>query len=122
MKEGGIGDSRASLHAKAFVLDRKWVFIGSLNLDPRSIVQNTEIGVVFQSPEIAELMADRFDSKIDKLAFRLELEGADNGTGQIVWHGIVDGKQQTLDTEPYTSFWKRFGVGFMRIMPIESQI
>ena len=122
MKEGGIGDSRASLHAKAFVLDRKWVFIGSLNLDPRSIVQNTEIGVVFQSPEIAELMADRFDSKIDKLAFRLELEGADNGTGQIVWHGIVDGKQQTLYKDPYTSFWKRFGVGFMRIMPIESQI
>ena len=122
MKEGGIGGSKASLHAKAFVLDRKWVFIGSLNLDPRSIVQNTEIGVVFQSPEIAELMADRFDSKIDKLAFRLELEGADNGTGQIVWHGIVDGKQQTLNKDPYTGFWKRFGVGFMRIMPIESQI
>jgi putative cardiolipin synthase len=122
MKEGGIGDSRASLHAKAFVLDRKWVFIGSLNLDPRSIVQNTEIGVVFQSPEIAERMASGFDSKIDKLAFRLELEGADNGTGQIVWHGIVDGKQQTLYKDPYTGFWKRFGVGFMRILPIESQI
>ena len=122
MKEGGIGDSRASLHAKAFVLDRKWVFIGSLNLDPRSIVQNTEIGVIFQSPEIAERMASGFDSKIDKIAFRLELEGADNGTGQIVWHGIVDGKQQTLYKDPYTGFWKRFGVGIMRILPIESQI
>ncbi len=122
MKQGGIGDSKASLHAKAFVLDRKWVFIGSLNLDARSIVQNTEIGVVFQSPEIAEFVSDGFDSKIDQLAFRLELEGADNGTGRIVWHGIVDGKQQTLYKDPYTSFWKRFGVGFMRIMPIESQI
>ncbi|MEE8127167.1 MAG: phospholipase D-like domain-containing protein, partial [Nitrospinaceae bacterium] len=122
MKEGDIGDSRASLHAKAFVLDRKWVFIGSLNLDPRSIVQNTEIGLVFQSPEFAERMATGFDGKIDKIAFRLELEGADNGTGRIVWHGIVDGKQQTLYKDPYTSFWKRFGVGFMRIMPIESQI
>ena len=122
MKQGGIGDSKASLHAKAFVLDRKWVFIGSLNLDARSVVQNTEIGVVFQSPEIAEFVSDGFDSRIDQLAFRLELEGADNGTGRIVWHGIVDDKQQTLYKDPYTGFWKRFGVGFMRIMPIESQI
>ena len=104
------------------MLDRKWVFIGSLNLDPRSIIQNTEIGVVFQSPEIAELMADGFDSKIAQLAFRLELEGADKGNEQIVWHGIVDGEQKTLYKDPYTSFWKRFAVGFMRILPIESQI
>jgi len=122
MKEGGIGDSRASLHAKAFVLDRKWVFIGSLNLDPRSVVQNTEIGVMFQSPEIAVSMASNFDSKIDGLAFRLELEDADKGIEQIVWHGTVDGKPMTLYKDPYTSFWKRFVVGFMRILPIESQI
>ena len=122
MKEGGIGDSRASLHAKAFVLDRDWVFIGSLNLDPRSIVQNTEIGVVFQSPEIANRMADGFDREIDIQAFRLSLEGADTRNPQIVWHGIVDGEQKTLHEDPYTSFWKRFGVGFMRLLPIESQI
>jgi putative cardiolipin synthase len=122
MKESGIGESRASLHAKAFVLDRKWVFIGSLNLDPRSIVQNTEIGVVFESAEIAKKMAQDFDSKIDALAFRLELENADTGSGQILWHGIVDGEQKTLYQEPYTGFWKRLGVGLMRILPIESQI
>ena len=122
MKEGGIGDSSASLHAKAFVLDRKWVFIGSLNLDPRSVVQNTEIGVVFQSPEIAESMAGVFDSKIDRLAFRLTLEDADKGNEQIVWHGLVDGEPQTFYKDPYTGFWKRFGVGFMRMLPIESQI
>jgi len=122
MKEGGIGDSRASLHAKAFVLDRKWVFIGSLNLDPRSVVQNTEIGVVFQSPEIAESMAGAFDSKIDKLAFRLELEEVTKGNEQIVWYGTVDGEPMTLYKDPYTGFWKRFGVGFMRMLPIESQI
>jgi cardiolipin synthase C len=122
MKEGGIGRSKASLHAKAFVLDRQWVFIGSLNLDPRSVVQNTEIGVVFQSPEIGNELAGRFDSKIDRLAFRLELIVAENGNELILWHGIVDGKQQTLYKEPYTGFWKRFGVGFMRILPIDSQI
>ncbi len=122
MKIGGIGGSKAMLHAKAFVLDRKQVFIGSLNLDPRSIAQNTEIGVVFDSKEIAETMSDGFNRKIDKIAFRLQLEGNEPGREQIVWHGLVDGKQQTLDTEPFTSFWERFWVGFMRMLPIESQI
>ncbi|MEE8577535.1 MAG: phospholipase D family protein [candidate division Zixibacteria bacterium] len=122
MKEGGIGSSKASLHAKTFVIDRKQVFIGSLNLDPRSIIQNTEIGVVFESTELAERMADGFDRKIDQIAFRLELQGDDQGHGKIIWHGLIDGTQQTLSVDPYTSFWKRFGVGFMRMFPIESQI
>ena len=122
MKESGVGSSKASLHAKSFVLDRKRIFIGSLNLDPRSIIQNTEIGVVFESTELAEHMADGFDGKIDQVAFRLELQGDDQGHGQIIWHGLIDGTQQILSVEPYTSFWKRFGVGFMRMFPIESQI
>ena len=122
MKEGGIGDSRASLHAKSFVLDRKQVFVGSLNLDARSVIQNTEIGVVFESTEIAGDIADGFDRRIDKVAFRLELQRDDQGHEKIAWHGLVDDKQQTLYVDPYTSFWKRFGVGFMRMVPIESQI
>ncbi len=122
MKQGGIGDSRASLHAKSFVLDRKQIFIGSLNLDARSVIQNTEIGVVFESEQIAEFMADGFDRTIDQVAFRLELQRDDQGREKIAWHGLVDGKQQTLYVDPYTSFWKRFGVGLMRMFPIESQI
>jgi putative cardiolipin synthase len=121
-REGGIGSSQASLHAKTFVIDRKQIFIGSLNLDPRSIIQNTEIGVVFESTELAERMADGFDGKIAQIAFRLELQGDEQGHGKIVWHGLVDGTQQTLSVDPYTSFWKRFGIGFMRIFPIDSQI
>jgi hypothetical protein len=50
------------------------------------------------------------------------LQGDEQGHGKIVWHGLVDGTQQTLSVYPYTSFWKRFGVGFMRIFPIDSQI
>ena len=120
--KGGIGGSRASLHAKAFVLDRKRVFIGSLNLDPRSIVQNTEIGVIFESEAIAKRIAEGFDKRIGELAFRLELETAARGNEQIRWHGVVDGQNQIFNVDPYTGFWERFGVGFMRIMPIESQI
>ena len=122
IKEGGIGRSKSSLHAKCFVLDRETAFIGSLNLDPRSVVQNTEIGVVLKSPPIANHIADSFDSQIDKVAFRLELKKEKNGSERLLWHGIVDGEKRTFAHEPYTGFWKRFGVGFMRLLPIESQI
>lgn len=114
--------SKASLHAKCFVIDRKTAFIGSLNLDPRSVVHNTEIGLVIDSPEIATAIVSYIDAEIDKLAFRLELEKGVAGTSHIVWHGIVDGTQTTLNKEPYTSFWQRFMVGLMRLLPIESQL
>ena len=120
--KGGIGGSKASLHAKAFVLDRKLVFVGSLNLDARSIVQNTEIGVIFESEAIAKRIAEGFDKRIEEIAFRLELESVAKGNEQIRWHGVVDGQNQIFNVDPYTGFWKRFGVGFMRILPIESQI
>ena len=51
-KKGVGGSSKASLHTKSFIFDRKEVFIGSLNLDPRAVIHNTEIGVVFSSSEI----------------------------------------------------------------------
>ena len=52
-KKGMGGSSKASLHAKTFVRDREKVFIGSLNLDPRSFYENTEIGLVIHSTEVA---------------------------------------------------------------------
>ena len=119
---GKIERARSSLHAKAFTVDRETVFIGSLNLDARSVVQNTEIGVVIDSPEIAAGLAQNFDDNIDDVAFRLTLENDEYGYGSLRWHGIVDGEPVTFEKDPYTTFWHRFGVGFMRLMPIESQI
>ena len=46
----GDGESRASLHEKAVIIDRRTGFIGSMNFDPRSFELNTEIGIFFQSP------------------------------------------------------------------------
>ena len=121
-KKGEAGSSKASLHAKSFVFDRKQVFIGSLNLDPRAIVHNTEIGVVFSSEPFAKEMGDWFDQNIDQVAFRLELQKDDSGSEKLLWHGLVDGKPSVFDVEPYTGFWRRFGIGFMSLWPIESQL
>ena len=121
-KKGAGGSSKASLHAKSFVFDRKQVFIGSLNLDPRALLHNTEIGVVLKVPGIAEEMARWFEENIEQLAFRLELKKDENGHEQLLWHGWEKGEQVVYTHEPYTDFWRRFGIGFMSIWPIESQL
>jgi putative cardiolipin synthase len=120
-KKGEEGSSKASLHAKSFVFDRKKVFIGSLNLDPRAVVHNTEIGVVLTSEKIASEMSDWFNQNMEQMAFRLELKKV-GGSEKILWHGLVDGKDETFDVDPHTGFWRRFGIGFMRLLPIESQL
>ena len=117
-----VGSSRASLHAKAFILDRENIFIGSLNLDPRSFYENTEIGLVLKSPEAAETMAEIIIQDMDQHAFRLELDTDEDGYEQLLWHGYENGKAVTFDVEPYTSFWRRFGVSIMGLLPIESQL
>ncbi len=95
-KKGEKGKSKASLHAKSFVFDRKQVFIGSLNLDPRAVLHNTEIGIVLSSAEIAKGMGDWFDRNIETIAFRLKLHQDKNGSGQIRWYGRAMAKRVSL--------------------------
>jgi hypothetical protein len=35
---------------------------------------------------------------------------------------MENGKPIAFDADPYTGFWRRFGVGFMGLLPIESQL
>jgi putative cardiolipin synthase len=121
-KKGLRGSSKASLHTKSFVFDRQKVFIGSLNLDPRAVDHNTEIGVIFESETVAGAMSDWFDANIDRKAFRLELTDKQNGAEQLLWHGHADGQPVVHTADPYTGFWRRFGIAFMSLLPIESQL
>lgn len=121
-KKGPGGSSTASLHAKSFVFDRNQVFIGSLNLDPRAVIHNTEIGMVMNAAGIGDKMGATFDQFTDQAAFRLELVKNPNGSEGIRWHGLVDEEVRTFDKDPYTGFWRRFGIGCMSLLPIESQL
>lgn len=122
IKKNLTGSSRASLHAKSFVLDRQHVFIGSLNLDPRSVVENSEVGVVIEAPQVAESMAQWFDKNIQQVAFKVSLETTENGSEQLRWTGQEDGKLVVYNVEPHTSIWQRIGINLMRLLPIESQL
>jgi putative cardiolipin synthase len=110
----------AGLHAKSFVFDRNRVFVGSLNLDPLAIRNNTEMGVIITQAEMAQGMGDWFDANIDKIAFRVELVAGQNGGEQLRWRGYENGEETAFTKEPYTGFWTRFGAGFLRIFPIDS--
>ncbi len=116
-KKNLIGISKASLHAKYFVLDRQYTFIGSLNLDPRSINENTEIGVIIDSDELAADIALHFDENIHRIAFELLLLN-----DQVVWQKKRGSKTTTYYNEPYSSWWERFYIGFLRLLPGESQL
>ena len=56
------------LHGKTFVFDRQSVFIGSLNMDPRSWTENTEMGGVYESEELSRRIAKWFDNNVDRVA------------------------------------------------------
>jgi putative cardiolipin synthase len=120
--KGKGGASKASLHAKSFVFDRQRLFVGSLNLDPRALVHNTEIGLVIEQAEMAAEMGDWFDANIDAIAFKVTLVTDKDGTEQLFWHGLVNGEPEILEKEPYTGYWQRFWNGFLSFWPLESQL
>jgi len=94
------GASKGRLHAKTAVIDRKLVFIGSMNLDPRSASKNTELGIIIDSPELAkEVLRVIHISKLQS-AYRLRL--ADSGS--LEWLTMDDDKEVVLVAEPDTTF------------------
>jgi len=112
------GSSRASLHGKYLGVDKRYLFVGSFNLDMRSKELNTEMGVYFESPRYAGMLADAFDRKAMDVAYRVML-GDD---GQLQWVTAENGKNITLDVEPETSAWMRFSTGIMSGIVPEKQL
>jgi cardiolipin synthase C len=110
------GKSRAALHCKAMVFDRKAVFIGSFNLDPRSSTLNTEVGVMIDSPEIAGRVADIMDEGVRAgSAFHVALDG-----DALVWTAEDGGEELRYTKDPETNLWHRFLFGFVGVLPIKN--
>jgi len=102
-----------TLHTKGIVIDQKRIFVGSLNLDPRSIDINTEMGVLIESPELVSVLAKKALVDIPNIAYHLKL----NDQGKINWHATIDGIEVVETHEPQASVWRRFSAWFMKIAP-----
>jgi putative cardiolipin synthase len=91
------------LHAKLAVVDRKTLFVGSMNLDPRSATVNTELGAVIDSPQLAREMIRIID--VDRLQSAYRVQRLPSGVWQ--WSGVEGDKEVVLTEEPDTSYWMR---------------
>lgn len=108
------GSSGASLHAKTFGLDRSRIFIGSLNLDPRSIRLNTEMGVVLESPAMAGELARLFEQVVPQVAYELKLAGS-----EVTWLERTPGGEVVHTSTPRVGVLRRLWIAFLSLLPIE---
>lgn len=111
------GPDTLTLHTKAFLIDRRYLFVGSLNLDPRSIEINAEMGLLIDSEDLMAYITPNPGERLSKLAYRVLL----NEDGELEWHGRIYGDEVIKTKEPDTSAWLRFKAWFLRIAP-ESQL
>lgn len=111
-------ESEAALHSKALVYDRRAVFVGSFNLDPRSLLINTEMGVIVESTKLAAQVADMIEQGMLPVnSYRIVLDD-----GEVRWRTQTENGVVFLDTEPETSWWDRVLAQFMSLLPIKGQL
>jgi len=113
------GSSKAALHTKAIVFDRKDVFIGSLNLDPRSLDINTEVGLYVESPDLAQQVIAYMDSGVTpENSYRVLIDE----NGDLYWITESNGEEVRYEKDPESTGMQRFMVGFIELLPVEDQL
>jgi len=113
------GESKAALHTKAIVFDRRDVFIGSFNLDPRSAAINTEAGLYVESPEIARQVIEYMDEgTTPENSYRVLMD--DNG--KLRWIVSAGGERLDYSKDPKSTWMQRFLVALIRLLPLEKQL
>ena len=95
------------------MVDRRYLFIGSLNLDPRSIDINTEMGVLIDSSDMSERIVEPFLESLPRQSYRV----IEDKSGSLRWYGIIDGKEVVENSEPQAGTWQRFKAFISRILP-----
>ncbi|MGB5627322.1 MAG: phospholipase D family protein [Woeseiaceae bacterium] len=117
LDDGSKELEQLTLHTKGIIIDQRYTFVGSLNLDPRSIDINTEMGVMIDSRDLGTLLGENSRERIANIAYKLQLDDKN----KISWHATIDGKEVVETKEPLTTGWRRFQAWFMKIAP-ENQL
>jgi len=111
------------LHAKLFVFDREKLFIGSMNFDQRSKHLNTEIGVIIDSPELAQQTAMRFERMVQPgNAYALSWHAPGTGRSQLAWDSQENGNAVEYTREPARSEWQRLEQSLLSWLPIAGEL
>jgi len=115
------GESESSLHSKAAVFDRETVFLGSLNFDPRSVLWNTEVGVLVDSTELAsEVQRLALLDTRPALSYEVRVVEID-GCEKLVWIAEDEGRRKVLLREP-GGVWRRLNAWFSQVIGLERML
>lgn len=110
--------SHGSLHAKAISWDRQMTYVGSMNLDPRSLLINSELGVMIPGEEAAAQVSAVFDGQILKTAYRVEPDPQQ--PDRLIWREIdTEGRPQIHHREPAASTSRKLWSRLAGWLPIE---
>lgn len=96
------GSSRAMLHSKFLVMDGQLLAIGSMNLDLRSELQNTEIALLIRSRKLSAVASKQIETGMRDLAWHVEKDAQG-----LVWHAPAGSDLEDTRSEPDTSFLLR---------------
>ncbi|MEO7400059.1 MAG: phospholipase D family protein [Polaromonas sp.] len=99
------GGSRASLHAKVVVMDQRLLVVGSMNLDLRSKLQNSEVALIIRSRSLSLEATHLIEPALTEAAYHVE-----RVNGKLVWHGPQGSGIGDLNHEPDASIGLRLFV------------
>ncbi|SIT40120.1 conserved hypothetical protein [Paraburkholderia ribeironis] len=124
--------SRASLHAKTYVIDRQILVIGSMNLDPRSAHLNTELALVIHSPPLAAQVARIFEHATSpEESYRVTL--ADDAQlpylrsigaplSPLVWNDVENGVPRQYIFDPQAGLYRNALTGLFSLLPVNAEL
>ena len=103
-----------ALHTKAAVVDGRWSFVGSPNIDPRSMILNTEIGLVADDPALAGKLIRLLSRDMEpENSWRVTLES----DGWLKWWN----GSEAVGRQPAQGFQQRALEFFLNLIPIKNQ-
>jgi putative cardiolipin synthase len=114
----GFGSSNASLHTKAFLVDDDVGFVGSFNLDPRSINLNTEMGILFKDRQLSADLRQTYVFKTGaRNSYKLWLDD-----GELRWRDGSAEPPREWSHEPAVGMGRRAIARVIGWLPVESQL
>ena len=102
---GTFRSSQASLHVKSVIVDRSTLFVGSMNVDPRSVGLNTETGLIIHSPVLSQAVARLFDAATRSSAYHVT-----QVDGRLRWTTYENDQEIVTDHEPDVSLGRRMWI------------
>lgn len=104
-----------SLHAKSIIYDADSVYVGTLNLDPRSEYLNTEMGLLVNNAELTRSVHSAFTEDLNDGKF---WQVKYNERGKLTWQT----HEEIITLQPARNLWQRIAKTLFSLLPIQQHL